>query len=99
MGESAKKLIDSTTTCLVCNMYNSLEHVYDWEREYDGKTYLYVLSDFSHMGGWPCDLLLTVFEEGEVCMEAVKIYYFAAHYRLSLENVEYDTDWGNMYNQ
>ena len=37
-------------------------------------------------------------EEGEGCMEAVKIYYFAAHYQLSLENVEYDTDWGDMCN-
>lgn len=73
--------------------------VCDWEREYNGKTYLYVVSDFSHMGGWPCDLLLTVFEEGEDCMEAVKVYYFAAHYRLSLDHVEYDTDWGDMFNQ
>lgn len=76
-----------------------MDRVYDWEREYDGKTYLYVVSDFSHMGGWPWyDLLLTVFEEGEGCMETVKIYYFAAHYQLSLENVEYDTDWGDMCN-
>lgn len=78
----------------------SMEYVYDWEREYDGKTYLYVVSDFSHMGGWPWhDLLLTVFEEGEDCMEAVKVYYFAAHYCLSLENVEYDTDWCDMCDQ
>lgn len=76
--KSAKKLIDSTTTCLGCvingfteadyktivilYIYNTLEHVYDWERKCVEKTYLYVVSDFSHMGGWPCDLLLTVFE-------------------------------------
>lgn len=83
-----------------CGDWDLMEIVYDWERELDGKTYLYVVSDFSHMGGWPWyDLLLTVFEEGEECMEAVKIYYFAAHYRLSVENVEYDTDWGDMCNQ
>lgn len=68
--------------------------VCDWEREYNGKTYLYVVSDFSHMGSWPQDLVLTIFEEGEDCMEAVKVYYFAAHYRLSFDHVEYDTDWG-----
>lgn len=76
-----------------------MERVYDWEREYDGKTYLYVVSGFARMGGWPHDLVLTIFEEGEGCMETVKIYYFAAHYQLSLENVEYDTDWGDMCNQ
>lgn len=83
-----------------CGDWDLMENVYDWEREYDGKTYLYVVSDFSHMGGWPWyDYILTVFEEGEGCMEAVKVYYFAAHYRLSLENVEYDKDWGDMCNQ
>lgn len=83
-----------------CGDWDLMTSVYEWERELDGKTYLYVVSDFSRMGGWPWyDLLLTVFEEGEDCMEAVKIYYFAAHYRLSLENVEYDTDWGDMCNQ
>lgn len=83
-----------------CGDWDLMENVYDWEREYDGKTYLYVVSDFSHMGGWPWyDLLLTVFEEGEGCMETVKVYYFAAHYQLSLENVEYDKDWGDMCNQ
>lgn len=64
----------------------------DWEREFDGKTYLYVASDF-RSGSWPqYDLLITVFEEGEDCMEAVKVYYFAAHYRLSLDIEECDID-------
>lgn len=31
-------------------------------------------------------------------MEAVKIYYFAAHYQLTLENTEYETDWGDICN-
>ena len=64
----------------------------DWEMEYDGKAYLYVVSNFNYMG-WPqYDLLLTVFEEGEDCMEAVKVYYLAAHYRLSLDNEECGVD-------
>lgn len=65
---------------------------FDWEREYDGKTYLYVASNFNSMS-WPqYDLLITVFEEGEGCMEAVKVYYFAAHYRLSLDHEECGAD-------
>ncbi len=64
----------------------------DWEMEIDGKTYLYVASNFNYMG-WPqYDLLLTVFEEGEDCMETVKVYYLAAHYRLSLDKEECGVD-------
>lgn len=60
---------------------------YDWERVYDGKTYLYVVSNFDYIGGWPQDdLLLTIFEEGEDGMEAVKIYYLAAHYKLTFKD-------------
>lgn len=65
---------------------------FDWEREYDGKTYLYVASNFNRTF-WPqCDLLVTIFEEGEDCMEAVKVYYLAGHYRLSLDHEECGVD-------
>lgn len=64
----------------------------DWEMEIDGKTYLYVASNFNRTF-WPqCDLLITVFEEGEGCMEAVKVYYLAGHYRLSLDHEECGAD-------
>lgn len=70
----------------------SMRRVCDWEEEYGGKTYLYVASNFNYMG-WPqYDLLLTIFEEGENSMEAVGVYYFAAHYHLTLEREECGVD-------
>lgn len=60
---------------------------YDWEAEYNGKTYLYVISNFSNMGGFPQDdYLLTIFEEGDGSMEAVKVYYLKGYYCLTFED-------------
>lgn len=69
---------------------------YDWEQEYDGKTYLYVVSGFDYIGGWPQDdYLLTIFEEGDGCMEAVKVYYLKGLYCLSFieDNKGIDAVW------
>lgn len=64
--------------------------VCDWEQEYDGKIYLYVVSNFFYMDTFPQDdYLLTIFEESDGCMEVVKVYYLQAQYSLVFEDNQY----------